>query len=137
MAPMQSSVVIDADRIQFGDENGREQVELAGNPVVRLFVDSFVKILAGDRGALERIYDMSFTPASDGSGQWKLVLRPKVDPMNKVIDRMELEGTDLVVSKLLMVEKGGDETVTTFNDVDVNRRYSKAEADRVFRVLGK
>jgi hypothetical protein len=136
-SPMRSSIVIDQDRIQFGDENGREQLELAGNPVVRLFVDSFVKILAGDKAALERIYDMKFEIVDASARRWKLVLRPKVDPMDKVIDRMELEGTDLVVSRMVVVEKGGDETVTTFTDVDVDRRYSKAEAARLFRVLGK
>ena len=132
--PHKSSLVILENRLEFGDESGQEHLDLDGNPVVRLFVDSFVKILAGDRKALDRIYTMGF----EAQGRaWKLVLRPKLDPMDKVIDRLELTGTDLIVERMVVVEKGGDQTVTTFSGVDVKRRYSAAEAAKVFRVPGK
>ncbi len=135
--PMRSSLVILGTRLEFGDESGRERLDLAGNPVVQLFVDSFVKILAGDQAALERIYRIRFDTLDATARTWRLVLEPKLDPMDKVIDRLELEGADLVVKKMVVVEIGGDETVTTFFDVDVNHRYGAAEAEKVFRVLGK
>jgi hypothetical protein len=136
-APMKSSLVIFEDRLEFGDESGREKLDLAGNPVVRLFVDSFTKVLAGDRAAIERIYNVEFTTTDAATRSWKLVLRPKLDPMNKVIARLELVGEDLVMRQMIVLEVGGDQTVTTFSDVDVNRSYSAAEAKRIFRVPGK
>lgn len=136
-APMKSSLVIHEDRLEFGDESGREQLDLAGNPVVKLFVDSFTKLLAGDRAAIERIYKVEFSPTDGATQGWKLILRPKLDPMDKVIERMEVEGEGLVLRRMVVVETGGDETVTTFSDVDVNRSYSAAEVKRIFRVPGK
>jgi hypothetical protein len=38
---------------------------------------------------------------------------------------------------MVVVEVGGDQTVTTFTDVDVARRYAAAEAEQIFRVRGK
>jgi hypothetical protein len=129
--PMRSSLVIRDGRMEFGDESGSDSLDLDANPVIRLFVDSFVKIFAGDKSALERIYRMEFSQNADG---WKLVLRPKVEPMNKVIDHLELEGRGLVLTRMRVLEVGGDETLTTFEKVDVNRRYTTKEIAQVFSV---
>ncbi len=131
-SPMRSSVLISTSTLEFGDSEGRETIDLDSNPVVRLFVDSFVHIFAGDRAALERIYAMNFS-AHEG-GRWTLVLRPKVEPMNRVIDRLILDGEGLVIAKMQVIEVGGDETITTFSKVDANKKYSAKEAAEVFKV---
>lgn len=132
--PMRSSLVVRDGRLEFGDATGREQLDLRANPVVRLFVDSFVRILAGDRVALERMYEMRFAPVDAAAGTWSLVLRPKVAPMSGVIDRLELQGQGIEVRSMLVVETGGDRTATTFSHVDVRRHYGAAESRRIFAI---
>lgn len=129
--PAKSSVVVRDGKLSFGDASGSDSLDLSSSPVVRLFVDSFVKIFAGDRTALESMYALTF--AAEGAG-WKMVLKPKVDPMRGTIDVVELSGSGKKIASMRVVEKGGDETLTTFSAVDTGRRYSAKEVARVFAV---
>ena len=139
-SPVASTLLIDGDRLMFGDGQQSETIPLDGNPVVRLFVDSFVKLLVGDRAALERIFILDLRPRTGGpaadlrlrTGGWELRLKPKVAPMTQVIDGIVMQGDGVVLSKMTISETSGDETVTTFDTVDTARRYSPAELSRVF-----
>lgn len=130
--PVASSVLIADGLLEFGDAGGKETIDLQQNPVVRLFVDSFVHIFAGDRAALEQLYAIQFTPGEGGS--WVMVLRPRMSPIDKVIDRVILEGKQLAVAKMRIIEVGGDETITTFTKVDTAKQYSERELAELFRV---
>ncbi|MCO5169981.1 MAG: outer membrane lipoprotein carrier protein LolA [Planctomycetes bacterium] len=134
-APARSTVLLDGDRLAFGDEHGRAEVDLARRPVVRLFVDAFVKVLAGDRPALERIFELEHAQGDDDT--WGLVLRPRASPLKDAIERLELRGRGVVLTRMRLVEVGGDETLTTFSGVDAARRYGPDEAARVFRLPGR
>lgn len=107
-------------------------MDLTGKPVVRLFVESFVRILQGDAEALRKLYDLEFKIDSKQPARWTLRLKPKIAPMNKVIDRMELRGNGLVLQQMQVFEVGGDDTLTEFRDVDLNRRYTDAEKTKWF-----
>ena len=91
--PVESTLLIDGAKLQFGDADGQQSVDLGTNPVARLFVDSFVKLLAGDRTGLEKIFKIKFTPGAGGA--WQLVLTPQVAPMDKVIKELDLRGEGL------------------------------------------
>lgn len=130
--PVASSVLIADGLLEFGDGSGKETIDLDANPVVRLFVDSFVHIFAGDRTALEQLYAIQFSPLEDGA--WLMVLRPRMSPIDKVIDRVMLEGKQLTVSKMRIIEIGGDETITVFSKVDTAKKYSARELAEVFKV---
>lgn len=156
--PIPSTILIEGGRLQFGDADGRQTMELGTNPVARLFVDSFMLLLAGDRGGLEKYFVMRFIPAAPaGSGigggggaagtrakarppsrasasRWELSLLPRVAPMNQVLKVILLRGTGLALDEMEVRETNGDWTRTVFSDVDVNHRYSPAEAAQVFRV---
>lgn len=134
-APAPATVLIDAGTLRFADAGGSESLQLDQNPVVKLFVDSFVRIFAGDRAALDRMYTMELVilPAgADGLPRWNLKLRPRVAPMTQVIDRLELTGRDVVLETMVVVEVGGDETITTFSEVDANRRFTPEELTKLF-----
>ena len=87
--------------------------------------------LAG-RVALEQLYTIQFTPLADG--EWLLVLRPRMSPIDKVIDRVILEGKQLAFSKMRIIEIGGDETITVFSKIDTAKKYSARELAEVFKV---
>jgi outer membrane lipoprotein-sorting protein len=133
--PIASTLLIDGNRLQFGDAEGKQSMDLATNPVARLFVDSFVMLLAGNRAGLEKYFGIHFAAA--GHGAWQLSLTPKVAPMDKVIKELSLRGQGLIIREMEMRESSGDWTRTTFSDVDVNHTYSAAEEARVFRMPKK
>lgn len=133
-APTTSTVLIDGDRLAFGDDKGKTEIDLAQKPVVRLFVDAFVKLFAGDQVALARMFHVEHRALPDDG--WTLVLRPKLSPMKETIERLELAGRGLVLERMRLLEVGGDETITTYTRVDAERRYSPEDAARVFRLPG-
>ncbi|HVR62829.1 MAG TPA: outer membrane lipoprotein carrier protein LolA [Polyangia bacterium] len=133
--PLASTLLIDGGRLQFGDADGDKQsLDLGTNPVAKLFVDSFVMIISGDRKGLERVFTLSLSPAAGAGGAWRLVLTPRVSPMDKVLKSITLSGAGLALRDLEVRESSGDWSRTTFADVDVNHRYDAAEAARVFKV---
>ncbi len=139
-APAPATVLIDEGSLRFADAGGTETMSLTQNPVVRLFVDSFVKIFAGDRVALERMYTMELAAlpaAADGVARWSLRLRPRVAPMTQIIERLELIGHDVALESMRVVEVGGDETLTTFSEVDTQRRFTAEELSALFRLPGQ
>lgn len=130
--PARQSIVVEGQRLHFGDARGRQDIDLAANPAVRMFVDGFVSILAGDARALRKTYDLRFR-AGDGL-TWTMVLSPKLAPVDKFIARITIHGDDVVLREIETVEVGGDVTTMTFTEVDTSRRYTNAEARRIFRL---
>ncbi len=134
-APAPATVLIDEGSLRYADAGGSETLTLDQNPVLRLFVDSFVKIFAGDREALARMYTMELVglPAgADGVSRWSLRLRPRVAPMTQVIERIDIEGHEVVIETMRIVEIGGDETITSFSEVDAQRRFTEQELATLF-----
>ncbi len=133
-APAASTVLIRGEQLSVGTGSERRDIDLGQNPVVRLFVDSILKIYAGDGPALERMYTMQFTP---GPGDlWGLRLVPKLSPMDKIIAEIELTGRGLALQTMKIVEKSGDETTTSFSSVQLDRTFSPAELETLFRLPG-
>lgn len=130
LAPTPSVVVMDAHGIEYGDGSKVERIDLDGKPAVRQFVEAFTKIFAGDRAGLEALYRIEFTPGEARS--WTMTLIPKVSPMDKIIAKVVVSGTELEIASMRVVERSGDETVTTFAKVDTRRTYGQAEKHKLF-----
>ena len=134
-SPSKAHVVVDGKRLRFGDDVGKDDIDLASNPVVAVFVDSFLQVLAGDADSLQKTYVVEFVGGTAADARaWTMTLRPKAEPMTKIVDRIVLRGRDAVVRELEVWEKGGDSTLTTFTDVDITHRYGEKEIADVFRV---
>ncbi len=130
--PSPSVALIADGRLTFASEGQRQQFDLAGQPLVAGFVDSFRHVLAGDRRALEASYRIAYERRDDGS--WVLTLRPRGAPLDQFLREMTFEGRGVRVTRMRMVEVSGDETRTEFFDVDTSKRWSPDEVRRVFRV---
>ena len=92
---------------------------------------------ARQTGAAKAVPTAASTGASTGARTaagftWRLLLRPKVAPLNKVVKTLELTGSGLVVRTMRMLENDGDETVTTFSHVDAARRFTATERAALF-----
>lgn len=128
--PLASVVLLDGDRLWFGDAKGKTGLELGASPVLRAFVESFTDVLSGDLEGLRERYELRFEPAEGGA--WSLVLTPRVASLAQLLARIEVRGVDVRVSEVRVVEARGDETVTRFSEMNVDRRFGSDELARLF-----
>lgn len=128
--PSRQVVLIDGGELRMSDGRTTQRIDLASQPVVRSFVDSFLQLLVGDRGALERTYTLALE--APGEGRWALILRPRSAPLTQFLREIRFEGRGDAMERMVMTEVSGDTTTTTFADVDAARRYADAEARTVF-----
>ncbi len=134
-APAKATVLVSDGQLRFSDGNRSDQVDLDQNPTVRHLVESFIYLLAGDEAALQRIYTTSLTSRpEDGPEAWELVLTPRPAEMQRLLIEVRLRGAGVVLREMRVREASGDQTVTTFSNVDPARRYSAAEQAQLFRL---
>lgn len=133
-SPDVSVVLVDGRELRFGDARGQQRIDLDAQPVVRQFIDGFVAIVAGDRAALDRTYASEFRPGAGDA--WELTLRPRSGPVQRAFRDIVLRGHGFLLERMTIRETNGDETATTFSEIDDARRYTPAEAARLFRLDG-
>jgi hypothetical protein len=129
-SPEKSSVIIRGDKLKMTDSSGSHEIDLSEQPVLRLVIDTFIRVLSGDIDALNRVYRIRFT--GQASGAWQMLLEPIVPTLSRFLRQVSLEGNQLIVSKMEIVETNGDRTVTRFFDIDISRHYSNSEQERLF-----
>ena len=137
--PATARMVVDAGRLKFADAYGKDELELAKNPVVALFVDSVLQVLGGDGDSIDRAWVVTFAGGTDGGPRaWLLELRPREAPASKpslgLVERLSIRGKDAAVTRIEVVEKGGDRTVTTLSEIDIAHRWEPAELASVFSI---
>lgn len=146
-APKPSSVLITPERLQMTDAQGSRTMDLRSRPDVKLFVESFLKVLAGDGAALATAFDISFTrntptPAKASNDaappplDWTLTLTPKSSPLNHIIRRLALSGKGYAVQRIEVLETKGDSSTTELQVKSVGRRFSPEEKQRLFGITG-
>jgi outer membrane lipoprotein-sorting protein len=133
-SPSESTVLVDGATLSFWDGKSVEHIDLDTNPMVRLYVDSFVHLLDGDMKSLSASWKIDLVPAKSG---WEIVLVPTAAPIAKTIREMRLRGHGTILEWMKLVETTGDETVTTFSDVNTARHYSDADLKRIFTLPAK
>jgi len=127
--PSRSMVRIERDRLFASDAESESQLDLSEAPAVRVFVQSFLWLLSGNRAELERAYDLRF----EAEGQrWQLVLRPRAAPLTRMIREIRASGTGIVLHRLVVLETSGDSSNTEFSAVNTNRRHTPSELQRLF-----
>lgn len=131
-APRPSTVIITPDSLRYRDAGGDGRIDLRSRPDVQSFVESFVRVLAGDQASLEQTYALSFTAASTQQPKWRFELRPKAATLAELITRLEIRGTGLSVDEIYVYEKSGDWSVTRIENADPARTFTPAEHDQLF-----
>lgn len=129
--PGRSTLVIDGGRLAYSDETGQGGVDLAGNRVARTLVENFVVLFAGDLPALRERYTVEFT--TEGRS-WRMLLLPRAAPLKSFLASIELRGEDRALVAIDLREADGDRTVTRFERVETDARFSPEELARLFSI---
>ena len=129
--PEPATLLLDGEVLTVADASGQRRIELSESALVKHFVLTFVNVLHGDRGALERAYTLSFELTATG---WKLQLAPRTPELRRFVAHAVLEGRGVVVDRMTLKEENGDVTQMTFSEVDPNARFDAAERARIFKL---
>jgi hypothetical protein len=127
--PGASSLVIDGGRLSYSDETGASDVDLASNRTARTLVENFVVLFSGDLAALRERYDIAFE-AEDR--RWRMRLTPKAAPLATFIAWVELRGAGPALEEMTLHEADGDQTLTRFERVETDTRFTPEELARLF-----
>jgi len=133
LTPSKSSVLLQGDVVRFGDGKHTQSIALHAQPAVRMLVDTFVSVLAGDKAALLRLATVTYEALAKDS--WRIRVVPKDPKLLRIVKAMAFEGKAAELSSMELVDGHGDVTRTTFKQV----RFGKlppAEAKSVLRIGG-
>ncbi len=138
--PTPSTLIIQGEELRFGEGGALTRIDLASNPTLRTFVDSFRALLAGDAEALRTDFAINYQSGSDAEGLpgpeeiWEIRLAPLRSPLREQITRIALRGTGLLPRDIFVLEASGDETLTHLGAVNTERTFSPAESNELFHL---
>ncbi len=138
-APKPSRVLITPERLELEDAQGTRTMDLRARPDVKLFVESFIKVLAGDQAALEKVFDIRFArvakpPETAPKADWTLTLTPKTTPLNQLVSKLSLTGKGYAVERIEVLETKGDSAVTELTVKTIGRNFSDEEKRTLFGI---
>jgi hypothetical protein len=96
--------------------SGTRRVRLTQFPAAAVWVESVRATLAGDRQALHRYFRVRVTGSI---AAWTLELTPFDNELADVVNRIVISGTQDVLNRIEIEERGGDRSVMT---ITVNDR---------------
>ncbi len=131
--PEPATLLITPKTLRVTDRNGTETIDLRTSNTLRLFVTSLVRVFSGDEKALAESYAMRFE-APPGDATWTLTLTPRAAPLTEMIRALELSGTGVTVTTIVVREPSGDRSVMTIRDVDPQRVYTADEQRALFGI---
>lgn len=132
--PEPSSMLLREGRLETWDASGKRTLDLSAYPGARILAESFLQVLAGNRAELARNYDMRMSGSLKAG--WALTLTPKVKALAQLVRELSVEGTDLTLKSLRIIEASGDVSTTQFSAVDTQRRFSAEERRTIFSLPG-
>jgi hypothetical protein len=137
-SPSVASLVLDGDKLTFSGagSDAPQSMDLRGNAIASAFVDGFLGVIAGDRAALDRNFVLDFhaNDAAHPGDDWDVSLVPRSNDVKKILREVRFKGDGIVVNEMRVLETSGDESTTTFRDVDPAHHFSADEASNVFRI---
>jgi outer membrane lipoprotein-sorting protein len=110
-------MVVDRETLSI-ERGARKQVlALRDHPQVAVFIESIRGTLAGDRGSLEKTYNL----ALEGDPQrWRLVLTPRDAQLARIVARIAIAGSQAQVRRIEIEQADGDRSVMLVTPVPVS-----------------
>ncbi len=110
LQPTPESLVLEHGVLSVQRGHRTRVLELADHPEAAPFVESIRATLAGDRGALERYFDVDFEGDVE---HWTLHLKPKDPAVARSITDITLKGERAVIATIAIRQSDGDHSLIT------------------------
>jgi len=113
LEPRRESLLLEGDVLTVQRGSRRHELDLKAYPEVLPFVESLRATLAGDLGALERVFTVEY--AGDLT-HWMLSLAPRDSQAARTIAQVRIEGTRDDLLRIEILETDGDRSLMTLRD---------------------
>ena len=116
LTPERESLVLDGGQLELANatRGWRKTFALHDHPVIWAFVESIRSTLAGDLPTLRRFYEVELEGREPA---WQLKLQPREPGMKTVVGVIRISGSGTRISRIEMIETGGDRSVMTISRV--------------------
>ncbi len=115
--PLKSVMIADGERLlQRVGDGSLHSVDVAKNPVVLTFSQSFLSIFKGSEDELRSHFDLEFLPGEDGAEGWNIVLTPTSYPMSEAIASINVSGREYI-EELQVNSRSSEATIISFSDL--------------------
>ncbi|MFN4360871.1 MAG: outer membrane lipoprotein carrier protein LolA [Hylemonella sp.] len=105
LRPKRQSLLLDGNRLTMEHDGRTRTVSLQSYPEVAAFVEGIRGTLAGDRQALERVYQVHLIGSA---ARWQLLLVPREATMSRIISRIRIGGSQGEVLSVAYDHADGD-----------------------------
>ncbi|MFP5418777.1 MAG: LolA-related protein [Gammaproteobacteria bacterium] len=112
LKPKPESMVLDGDTLTLTRGRRTHVLRLQDYPQVAAMIESIRATLAGDRKALEKVYQLALSGDTD---RWTLTLAPRDAGVRKLIARIRMEGSEARVRSVEILQADGDSSVMTID----------------------
>jgi hypothetical protein len=106
--PRPQSVVLDHGIVTMHIGHHERVLRLADYPQLAPLIDSIRATLAGDRAALERVFQLDFSGTLE---RWQLRLEPRDAQLTATLKRIDLQGERDAVHQVDVLQSDGDHSV--------------------------
>jgi hypothetical protein len=108
--PHPETLIVDGDLLTMQRGRRSRVLDLKAYPQILPFVESIRATLAGDRAALERLFDLRFT---GGESRWTLDLTPREEELRRTVALIRIDGTGAELLKVEIRQADGDRSLMT------------------------
>ena len=108
--PRTETLLVDGDVLTIERGHRRQVLNLHDYPALAPFIEGVRATLAGDRAALQRLFDVSFTGSLS---RWTLVLVPLNADVAKSVARIQIDGMQDDLLRIEILQPDGDRSLMT------------------------
>ena len=130
LAPNHQEAVLTATMLRLRTGDRVEQIPLDKTKDLRAFALIFPTLLGGDRGELERSFELGLYGTD--RGWWALALTPRAESLRALVRRVVVIGRAAELVSLQIAEASGDTTDTQLTAVVRNAGVPDAEIATAF-----
>jgi hypothetical protein len=110
LMPRPENLLLDGGALTVERGGHRRVLDLHRYPQIKPFVESIRATLAGDRGALERVYNLEFAGSLP---RWSLTLVPLDRELARVVKQVQIDGSRDQLLRVEIRQPDGDRSLMT------------------------
>ena len=115
LKPKPESMVLDGNTLTMERGKKKRSLQLQNYPEIAAFTESIRGTLAGDRKALERVYQLTLQGSMQ---QWELLLTPIDSKMQKVVEHIRISGAQDQLHTIEISQADGDSSLMTIEKIE-------------------